>query len=78
MLQNNCHIFCLFVFSFYKLSLIQRMMDLGYHLLTNLCTYDSALSSFEVSIRMLMNSAYLKCKFTIMIQGFSTGGGYTS
>ena len=43
------------------------MMDLGSHLLTNLCTYASALSSFEVSIRMLMNSAYQKCKFTITI-----------
>ena len=48
-------------------------MDLGYHLLTNLCTYDSALSGFKVSIRMLMNSTYL-----ITIQGFSTGGGYTT
>ena len=53
-------------------------MDLGYHLLTNLCTYDSALSGFEVSIRMLMNCTYLKVNLLITIQGFSTEGGYTT
>ena len=67
---------CFFLLSFIN---FQGMTDLSFHLLTNLCTYDSALSSFEVSIRMLINSIYLsKSKFIITIQEFSTGGGYTT
>ena len=48
-------------------------MDLSFHLLTNLCTYDSALSSFEVSIRMLMNSTYLKVIIIYYYSGLQQG-----